>query len=329
MELATPIKECQDRERAGCCEDGAMSGDCGGTSASDLSTSYNSSPGTVTEADDPNSSGNLSGSTSATSDPPPQRLRLPPEPREESAALVIRNIFSIMKQNGGEFGLPRKAVSEATGLGMLALQGAPRPANVEEAKVPVAEKRKEPSQEVEELRQELLATRCELESAKQDTLAAEQLRENQAALIEKLAVYEQREAQSAEDAAELEEKARRDEEAVNLERHIFEVEIRRVQRELQLAAERTEALDKDLKQAQKMANKQQRRERKVLQSSQPKAKEVMSRHELALRASFQEERSNSKKGSKNKDKDKSRSEDQGWFSFGCCSSVEAAPKRRT
>mmetsp|Transcript_4890 Transcript_4890/g.8723 ORF Transcript_4890/g.8723 Transcript_4890/m.8723 type:complete len:331 (-) Transcript_4890:144-1136(-) len=328
MELATPVKERQERDAATAgCEDGAMSGDCGGTSASELSTCYNSSPGTTLEAEDANGSGGLSAATSATSDTPmPLQMNLPADRKEEPAVLVVHNLFRMRTINGGEFGLPRKAMSEATGLEIMEEKPAYKAASALGAD----------AKEAAELRRTLEETRADLRAADKEAKAAEELRGQQAALMEEVQALQQREASFGARAAELEERCRREEEIAELQNHIFEVDIRRAQEERRMAAARTEALEKELKQVQKLATRQIRRSKVVDDLAAGQA--ALARHDLAMRSSFEGEfapeerqkanlgrqvRRNSKMRSKASSKSSSKLS-QGWFA--CCSSMEVAPK---
>jgi len=317
MELATPVKAPQVREAAAACEDSAMSGDCGGTSASELSTCYNSSPGTTLEAEDANGSGSLSAATSATSDTPmPLRMNLPADQKEDPAVMVVQNLYKMMKSNGGEFGLPRKAISEASGLEILEDKTAFKAASSSERK------------DVAELQRQLEDTRSELRAADKE---AKEVRGQQAALLEEVQSVQGREALFEARAAALEERFRREEEVAELQRHIFEVEIKRAHQERLQAAARSEALEKELKQAQKAACKQTKRN-KVTDGAPAQA--ILSRHDLAMRASFEgenapEERRQASHGrhirrtSKMSSKSASKAS-SGWFA-GCCS-MEVAPK---
>jgi len=318
MELATPVKEPQVREATAACEDSAMSGDCGGTSASELSTCYNSSPGTTLEAEDANGSGSLSAATSATSDTPmPLRMNLPADDqKEEPAVMVIQNLYKMMKRNGGEFGLPRKAVSEASGLEILEDKTAFKAASSSERK------------DVAELQRQLEETRSELRAADKE---AKEIRGQKAALLEEVQAVQGREASFEAREAALEERFRREEEAAELQRHIFEVEIKRAYQERLQAAARSEALEKELKQAQKAASKQTKRNK--VANGAP-AQVVLSRHDLAMRASFEgeyapEERQKASHGrqirrtSKMSSKSASKAS-SGWFA--ACCSMEVAPK---
>jgi len=329
MEMSTPTKEeSQEPDCRRNCEDR----DCSGSRASEISTSYNSSPGAMTEADDPNNSGNVSTATSATSDMQPLQLPIEEEQKEDSAVLVMRNLFAIMQsKDSGVMALSRKAAPDSSSLQLLSFSERGAVDEQQEATVPGAA---EEVQEAEKLRRELESARQKLEGAagREAVIQAEaQARED--ALLQKTADLEAREAQFTELQAELEEKARRDEEISKLQRHIFEVENSRIQKELDRAIARKEALERELKQASKQVAKQQRRNPQADQTSEqaPMAQEVISRHELALRASFEDEshvrqgtKQRAAKAKSGKAGDGGSEANQGWFS--CCS-VQTATKR--
>ncbi|CAJ1399564.1 unnamed protein product [Effrenium voratum] len=157
----------------------------------------------------------------------------------------------------------------------------------------------------------LLAHAARASAAAQEALLVEILGLRGAGQFDRLAELRAR-------ASELEEKAKRQEEISALQSHILEVEMQRCQEELQLSRSKVEALEKELKQAQKL---KQRCEAKLPASSQ----EAVHRHEMAVRASFEDTRAETRERTSPSRKASKAEAQQGWFA--CCS-VQHAPKGR-
>lgn len=327
MDLATPIKE---KDLGSSCEDSATGGDCcGGTTASELSTCCNSSPATIAEAEDSAGSGHCS--TATLGDALPGALKLPGDSKEDQAVTVVQNIFKLMKANNGKFGLPMKDVSNSKCADYPGLEGqlaSAAPESIKEQSNEDLDKHSEVAQEAELLRRELEAARCELQVLGHEA-------QNASCLRDQLRDIAQREAACIERTIELEDKVIREAEAVRLERHIFEVEMRRSQQELQRASARSEVLEKELKQAQKLSTKQQRHGLKDAGQLQKEAalchsKDIMDRHDLALRANFSEMDVAPRQSSKQRIAARANqaSTESSWWGLGLCSSVQVEKKSR-
>lgn len=251
---------------------------------SDGSTGYNSSPGAATQASTGEAfSGFMPGRS----------------PAKDSATQVIMNLCAMVDRNGGEFGLPPQVASELSGDLSLDPQ-------IQEDSQGRLEAQEEVSRR---LREELARTRRELKQLKSL---------NQESLQEKLVELEAREVDLQRRTEELEEQAKRQEETATLQKHILEVEIRRCAEELQKSHSKVEALEKELKaaQAQKASTKRRSNEGRSTASQ-----EAVHRHEIAVRASFQDSRETSSPTRRPPSKEEKA---QGWFS--CCS-VQKSPQK--
>mmetsp|Transcript_53701 Transcript_53701/g.125183 ORF Transcript_53701/g.125183 Transcript_53701/m.125183 type:complete len:286 (-) Transcript_53701:195-1052(-) len=265
------------------------------------STSYNSSPGAVTQAEETfgmDSKGVGSRSAEAILE---EAIALAGP--KDSATKVILNLRTMAEKNGGQVGLPKQVTREIHSVDENG-----------EAVVTAWD----PFREAERLRQELSAVRSELGRAQKAVLEEGDLRLQQAMLQSKVQEVEQREAELLRRAQELEDKTKREQEVSSLQCHIFEVEMMRCQEEMQQSRSKIEALEKELKQAQKLKVK---RGEGYAKSTAPSSQEAVRRHELAVRASFEENREKSSPSRRSSNEDGS----QGWMS--CCS-VQTAPKKR-
>ncbi|CAE7579044.1 QSOX1 [Symbiodinium natans] len=270
-----------------------------GQGDSEASTSYNSSPGATTQAEE--TFGVDSTGPQRSTEAVLQEAMQVSGPKD-SATKVILNLRSIVEKNGGQLGLPRLVSREMQRVDENG-EAVPKPWD--------------PFREAERLRAELANARSELQRVQQAIVEESDLRLQQAMLQSKVQEVEQREAVMHRRALEFEERAKRDHEVSSLQCHIFEVEMKRCQEELQQSRSKIEALERELKQAQKS---KQRKAEGCAKTSAPSSQEAVRRHEIAVRASFEEcrEKTSPSKRSSNEDA-------QGWLA--CCS-VQAAPKKR-
>jgi len=283
-------------------------------------------------------SGDALPATQATSgDALPGALKLPGDSKDDQAVAVVQNIFKLMKANDGKFGF--KAVTNSKCPDCQGLEGQLASAAPEFIKEQIHEdmdtnseamdaEEAKVAQHAELLRIELEAARCELQGLAQEAQNANCLRDQ-------LRDIAQREAACIERAIELEEKVIREAETVRLERHIFEVEMKRAQQELQRASVRSEVLEKELKQAQKLSTKQQRHCLKDAAQLHKEpalchSQDIMGRHDLALRATFNEMDEVTRQSSKQRSGARANqaSNESSWWGLALCSSVQVEKKSR-
>lgn len=244
---------------------------------SDGSTGYNSSPGAATQASAGEVSAFMPGADA-------KELSV----RKDSAAQVIMNLCAMVDRNGGEFGLPPQVVKELSGgIGL-------------EPDIQDSQARLDAQEEVNRrLREELARTRRELKQFKSL---------NEGSLQNKLAALEAREVELLRRSEELEEQAKRQEETAMLQKHILEVEIRRCGEELRQSHSKVEALEKELKTMVQAHG----RSRSSGEGRSAASQEAVHRHQIAVRASFEDSQENVLRRPPSKEE-----KTQGWFS--CCS----------
>jgi len=272
----------------------------GGQGDSESSTCYNSSPGAATQADE---TFGVDSTGPQRSDEAVLQEAVEISGPKDSATKVILNLRSIAEKNGGQIGLPKLVMREVQS---ICEDGEAVP------------KSWDPFREAERLRAELANSRSELQRVQKAAVEESDLRLQQAMLQSKVQEVEQREALMHRRAVELEERAKREHEMSSLQCHIFEVEMKRCQEELQHSRSKIEALEKELKQAQKS---KQRKGEGSAKTSAPSSQDAVRRHEIAVRASFEECREKTSPSKRSSNEDAS----QGWLS--CCS-VQSAPKKR-